>query len=137
MAGAAYSKKVTELCKGWLTAYRNRSLRANAKASLTVRMTIRADTKVGVSDPRIRSDCGSGLTNKSYPGDNRLVASERSQRRRGSAPRCRLIVSWRCSSFQGLGCSPIKTVRELGSERRETVRSLSGVGVRKSEKSCS
>ena len=30
---------------------------------------------------------------------------------------------------QGLGCSPIKAVRELGSERRETVRSLSVVGV--------
>ena len=29
---------------------------------------------------------------------------------------------------QGLGCSPIKAVRELGSERRETVRSLSGAG---------
>jgi hypothetical protein len=28
-----------------------------------------------------------------------------------------------------LGCSPIKAVRELGSERRETVRSLSVVGV--------
>ncbi len=27
---------------------------------------------------------------------------------------------------QGLGCSPIKAVRELGSERRETVRSISG-----------
>ncbi|KAL5714953.1 hypothetical protein ACHQM5_016847 [Ranunculus cassubicifolius] len=32
--------------------------------------------------------------------------------------------------FQGLGCSPIKAVRELGSKRRETVRSISGVGVR-------
>ena len=30
--------------------------------------------------------------------------------------------------FQGLGCSPMKVVRELGSERRETVRSISGVG---------
>jgi hypothetical protein len=30
-----------------------------------------------------------------------------------------------------LGCSPIKAARELGSERRETVRSLSAVGVRK------
>ena len=30
---------------------------------------------------------------------------------------------------QGFGCSPIKVVRELGSERRETVRSLSIVGV--------
>ena len=28
-----------------------------------------------------------------------------------------------------MGCSPIKVVRELGSERRETVRSLSAVGV--------
>ncbi len=27
-----------------------------------------------------------------------------------------------------MGCSPIKAVRELGSERRETVRSLSAVG---------
>ena len=31
--------------------------------------------------------------------------------------------------FQGFGCSPIKRVRELGSERRETVRSLSFAGV--------
>ena len=31
----------------------------------------------------------------------------------------------------GLGCSPIKVARELGSERRETVRSLSVVGVGK------
>ena len=28
-----------------------------------------------------------------------------------------------------MGCSPIKVARELGSERRETVRSLSIVGV--------
>ena len=28
-----------------------------------------------------------------------------------------------------MGCSPIKAARELGSERRETVRSLSVVGV--------
>ncbi|KAL9370510.1 hypothetical protein Peur_035650 [Populus x canadensis] len=32
--------------------------------------------------------------------------------------------------FQGLGCSPIKTIRKLGSERRETIRSISVVGVR-------
>ena len=35
--------------------------------------------------------------------------------------------AWRRS--QGFGCSPIKVVRELGLERRETVRSLSAVGV--------
>src|ERR1700694_722160 len=43
--------------------------------------------------------------------------------------RCRLVASWGWSRSQGLGCSPIKAVRELGLERRETVRSLSAVGV--------
>ena len=66
--------------------------------------------------------------NKSYPGDNRLITPKSSHRRSGLAPRCRLIASWSWSRFQGLGCSPIKAVRELGSERRETVRSLSGAG---------
>ena len=67
-------------------------------------------------------------TDKSYPGDNRLITPKSSHRRSGLAPRCRLIASWGCSRSQGLGCSPIKAVRELGSERRETVRSLSGAG---------
>src|SRR5699024_11552520 len=71
-------------------------------------------------------------TDKSYPGDNRLISPKSSHRRGGLAPRCRLIASWGCSRSQGLGCSPIKAVRELGSERRETVRSLSVVGDRKS-----
>ena len=31
--------------------------------------------------------------------------------------------------IKGLGCSPIKAVRELGLERRETVRSLSAARV--------
>ncbi|KAL5696885.1 hypothetical protein ACHQM5_031263 [Ranunculus cassubicifolius] len=53
-----------------------------------------------------------------------------SSRDESLAPRCRLFATWGCSMFQGLGCSPIKAVRELGSERRETVRSISGVGVR-------
>src|SRR5579883_2869767 len=39
-------------------------------------------------------------------------------------------ASWGWSRSQGLGCSPMKASRELGSERRETVRSLSVVGVR-------
>ena len=46
-------------------------------------------------------------------------------RRACLVPRCRLITSWSCRRFQGLGCSPIKVVRELGLERRETVRFLS------------
>jgi len=43
--------------------------------------------------------------------------------------RCRLDTSWRWRSFQGLGCSPIKVSRELGSNRRETGWSLSTAGV--------
>ncbi|PPD95513.1 hypothetical protein GOBAR_DD07449 [Gossypium barbadense] len=35
-----------------------------------------------------------------------------------------------CGMFQGLVCSPIKAVCELGLEHHETVRSISGVGVR-------
>ena len=77
-------------------------------------------TKVGYSEPTVRSSCGRRSADKSYPGDNRLIASKSSYRRRGSAPRCRLVASWRWRSFQGLGCSPIKAARELGSNRRET-----------------
>src|SRR5678816_777436 len=50
-------------------------------------------------------------------------------RRNRLAPRCRLIASWGWSRSQGYGCSPFKAVRELGSKRRETVWSLSTVGV--------
>ena len=102
----------------------------NAKASLTARMTVRAVTKVGVSDPAVCEWKCRRSTDKSYPGDNRLITPKSSHRRSGLAPRCRLIASWSCSRFQGLGCSPIKAVRELGSERRETVRSLSVAGAR-------
>ena len=103
-------------------------LSVNAKASLTARLTGRAVTKVGVSDPAVCEWKCRRSTDKSYPGDNRLITPKSSHRRSGLAPRCRLIASWSCSRFQGLGCSPIKAVRELGSERRETVRSLSGAG---------
>src|SRR5215468_379712 len=69
------------------------------------------------------------LTAKRYPGDNRLIFPKSPYRRDGLAPRCRLVASWGRSRSQGLGCSPIKAVRELGLERRETVRSLSSTGV--------
>ena len=104
-------------------------LSANAKASLTARLTGRAVTKVGVSDPAVCEWKCRRSTDKSYPGDNRLISPKSPHRRGGLAPRCRLITSWGCSRSQGLGCSPIKVVRELGSERRETVRSLSVAGV--------
>ena len=101
---------------------------ANAKASLTARLTGRAETKVGVSDPVVCEWKCHRSTDKSYPGDNRLISPKSPHRRGGLAPRCRLIASWGCIRSQGFGCSPIKAVRELGSERRETVRSLSVVG---------
>ena len=101
----------------------------NAKASLTARLTGRAVTKVGVSDPAVCEWKCRRSTDKSYPGDNRLISPKSPHRRGGLAPRCRLIASWGWSRSQGFGCSPIKAVRELGSERRETVRSLSAAVV--------
>src|SRR5699024_12287409 len=68
-------------------------------------------------------------TEKRYLGDIRLILPKRPYRRHGLAPRCRLVASWGWSRSQGLGCSPIKAVRELGLERRETVRSLSAACV--------
>ena len=93
-----------------------------------MRLTGRAETKVGVSDPVVCEWKCHRSTDKSYPGDNRLISPKSPHRRGGLAPRCRLIASWGCIRSQGFGCSPIKAVRELGSERRETVRSLSVVG---------
>jgi len=36
-----------------------------------------------------------------------------------------MCLSWKCRSFQGFDCSSIKKQPDLGSERRETVWSLS------------
>ena len=129
MTGAVASKRVTEALKGWLSTDGNRAVSVNVKASLTARPTGRAVTKVGVSDPVVCEWKCHRSTDKSYPGDNRLISPKRPQRRGGLAPRCRLVTSWGCIRSQGFGCSPIKVARELGSERRETVRSLSVAGV--------
>jgi len=88
-----------------------------AQAGLTARRTCRAGAKAEHSEPTIRFRCGGRSTDKSYPGDNRLVSPESSYRRRCSAPRCRLILSWGWRRSQGFGCSPIKKIRELGSDR--------------------
>ena len=129
LTGAVASERVSEAPKGSLRMDGNHSKSAKAEGSLTATPTGGAGTKVGLSDPVVlKWDCHRS-TDKSYPGDNRLITPKSSHRRSGLAPRCRLIASWGCSRSQGLGCSPIKAVRELGSERRETVRSLSGVGV--------
>ena len=130
LTGAVASESVSEALKGSLRMVGNHSQSVKAEGSLTATPTGGAGTKVGLSDPVVcKWECHRS-TDKSYPGDNRLITPKSSHRRSGLAPRCRLIASWGCSRSQGLGCSPIKAVRELGSERRETVRSLSGVGVR-------
>ena len=85
LTGAVSSKKVTEEHKGQLSPDGNRTVSAYAKAGFTARVTTRAVAKAGVSDPPSTSDWWWGLTDKSYLGDNRLVASESSYRRCGSA----------------------------------------------------
>ena len=88
-----------------------------AQASLTVRGTSQAGGKPEHSDPTIRIRRGGSSTDKSYSRDNRLVPPKSSYRRRSSAPRCRLTLARRWRSCQAFGCSPIKKVRELGSDR--------------------
>ena len=128
LTGAVASERVSEAPKGSLRMDGNHSKSAKAEGSLTATPTGGAGTKVGLSDPvEFKWECHRS-TDKSYPGDNRLITPKSSHRRSGLAPRCRLIASWGWSRSQGYGCSPFKAVRELGSERRETVRSLSSVG---------
>ena len=129
LTGAVASERVSEALKGSLRMVGNHSKSAKAEGSLTATPTGGAGTKVGLSDPVVLSGNAIAQRIKATLGDNRLITPKSSHRRSGLAPRCRLIASWGCSRSQGLGCSPIKAVRELGSERRETVRSLSGVGV--------
>ena len=90
-----------------------------AQECLTVRGTSRAGGKPELSEPTLRIRRGRRLTDKSYSRDNRLVPPKSSYRRRSSAPRCRLTLARRRRSCQAFGCSPIKKVRELGSDRSD------------------
>ncbi len=129
MTGAVSSQIVTEEPKGTLDPVGNRVKSVKVEGCLTASPIRRAGAKAGLSDPTASGWKGRRSTDKRYSGDNRLISSERSQRRGGLAPRCRLIASWGWRSSQGFGCSPMKAVRELGLDRRETGRSLSAVGV--------
>ena len=55
LTGAVASQRVTEAREGWLRAVGNRSLSAMAEASLTARLTRRAESKDGHSDPVVPS----------------------------------------------------------------------------------
>ena len=59
LTGAVASKRVTEAFKGWLSADGNRAVSTSVQASLTVRPTSRAETKVGVSDQVVV--CGNAI----------------------------------------------------------------------------
>ena len=126
LTGAVASERVSEAPKGSLRMVGNHSKSAKAEGSLTATPTGGAGTKVGLSDPVV---FGNAIAQriKATLGITGL-----------SLPRVHIDgVVWHLevgSSHPGAvvgpkGCSPIKAVRELGSERRETVRSLSGVGV--------
>ena len=94
LTGAVASQKVTEAPKGSLRLNGNQPLSVKAQGSLTARLTSRPETKVGLSDPHGSVWKGRGLSDKSYPGDNRLILPMSSYRRQGLAPRCRLVASW-------------------------------------------
>ena len=128
LTGAVASERVSEALKGSLRMVGNHSKSAKAEGSLTATPTGGAGTKVGLSDPVVLSGNAIAQRIKATLGITGL-SPKSSHRRSGLAPRCRLVASWGCSRSQGLGCSPIKAARELGSERRETVRSLSVAGV--------
>ena len=128
MTGAVASKRVTEARKGFLSAAGNRAKSVKAEGSLIARPTSRASRKLGLSDPAVASGSAVAQRIKATLGITGL-----------SPPRVHIDGevwhldvgsshpgAWRRS--QGFGCPPIKVVRELGSERRETVRSLSGAG---------
>ena len=51
LTGAVASERVTEAFKGHLRMDRNHPASVKAEDGLTERMTIRSDTKVGLSDP--------------------------------------------------------------------------------------
>ena len=55
LTGAVASERVTEAPKGSLRTVGNRSKSVKAEGSLTARLTSRADTKVGLSDPAVEN----------------------------------------------------------------------------------
>jgi hypothetical protein len=129
LTGAVASQKVTEARKGSLRLIGNQLWSVKAQGSLTARQTSRAGTKVGLSDPAVLYGKAVAQRIKGTPGITGL-----------SLPRVHIDGEvWHLdvgSSHPGAGEGPKGSavrrsigVRELGLERRETVRSLSAAGV--------
>ena len=68
LTGAVASQKVTEALKGSLSLVGNQVSSASAQGSLTVRLTSRAGTKVGTSDPASAGGSGVAQRIKGTPG---------------------------------------------------------------------
>ena len=68
LTGAVASQNVTEAPKGSLSLVGNQVLSASAQGSLTVRLTSRAGTKVGTSDPALARGSGVAQRIKGTPG---------------------------------------------------------------------
>ena len=68
LPGAGASERVTEAYKGWLSTDGNRGESTFAQASLTVRLTGRAEWKHGESDPDIPRGRVSAQRIKATPG---------------------------------------------------------------------
>ena len=68
LTGAVASQNVTEALKGSLNLVGNQVSSVNAQGSLTARVTARAGTKVGISDPALASGSGVAQRIKGTPG---------------------------------------------------------------------
>ena len=68
LTGAVASERATEASKGSLSADRNRAKSIKAEGSLTARLTGRAGTKVGVSDPAVLNGKAVAQRIKATPG---------------------------------------------------------------------
>ena len=103
-----------------------------------MRPTSRTGWKHGLSDPVVpngraiahRTKVTIGITGLSPPRvhiDGEVWHLDVGSSHPGAVVRSK---GWAVRPLKGLGCSPIKAARELGSERRETVRSISGIRAR-------
>ena len=68
LTGAVASQNVTEAPKGSLSTIGNRAQSVKAQGSLTARLTRRAGTKVGLSDPAVESGIAVAQRIKGTPG---------------------------------------------------------------------
>ena len=68
LTGAVASERVTEALKGNLRMIGNHSKSVKAEGCLTASATVRADTKVGLSDPTVPSGRAVAYRIKATPG---------------------------------------------------------------------